>query len=193
LGQGWYLSVWKLVPLLGLLLLWARTTAWADEDAQGLKLNAGNWNAATLLGGGLGLLLAVLVPQYALGLLAALMAYGFPLGLYIRERNERVPDSAKVMTPAHIQSLVVRGLALVGIHVATGKGGRDLAVGPPIRFIGKSISGRGRMTVGRSRPRSRAGLWRRKSWCTTPSCGGRPTCTLSRGKMSSRCGTGLTG
>ena len=143
LGQGWYLSVWKLVPLLGLLLLWARTTAWADEDAQGLKLNAGNWNAATLLGGGLGLLLAVLVPQYALGLLAALMAYGFPLGLYIRERNERVPDSAKVMTPAHIQSLVVRGLALVGIHVAAGKGGRDLAVGPPIRFIGKSISGRG--------------------------------------------------
>ena len=73
-----------------------------------------------------------------LGFPLLLVAYGVPLGLYIKERNDRVPDSAKVMTPAHIQGLIIRGLARIGIHIA-GKAARDSALGPPIRFIGKSM------------------------------------------------------
>jgi general secretion pathway protein E len=142
-GTGWYFSLFRFLPLLGLFLLWTHTTTWVDDDAQGLKLDAGMWNAAVLMGGAIGLLLAITIPQFGLGLLAALLAYGVPLGIYIKERNDRVPDSSKVMTPEHLQSLFIRACARVGINIAPSKAARDSALGPPIRFIGKSVSGRG--------------------------------------------------
>ena len=83
--------------------------------------------------------------MFLLGFFGLLAAYGVPLGLYIKERNDRVPESAKVMTPAHIQGLVIRGLAMamIGIHVAFGpRAAGQAALGPPIRFMGKS-SGKG--------------------------------------------------
>jgi type II secretory ATPase GspE/PulE/Tfp pilus assembly ATPase PilB-like protein len=99
------------------------------------------WNSLVFLAGLFGFVVVFLLPVFALGFPLLLVAYGVPLGLYIKERNDRVPDSAKVMTPAHIQGLVIRGLARFGIHIA-GKAARDSALGPPIRFIGKS-SGKG--------------------------------------------------
>jgi type II secretory ATPase GspE/PulE/Tfp pilus assembly ATPase PilB-like protein len=42
------------------------------------------------------------------------------------------------MTPKHIQGLIIRGFALIGINIAPSKGARDAALGPPIRFLGKS-------------------------------------------------------
>ena len=47
-------------------------------------------------------------------------------------------ESARVMTPKHIQGLIIRGFALIGINIAPSKGARDSALGPPIRFLGKS-------------------------------------------------------
>lgn len=142
-GAGWYLQLWRFAPVLGLLFLWTHTTNWVDDDSQSLKLNAGLWNSAVMLGGAVALLAAVCLPHFGLGLLGALACYGVPLGLYIKERNDRVPDSARVMTPAHIQSLIIRGFARLGINIAPSKAAQNSALGPPIRFIGKSISGRG--------------------------------------------------
>eukprot|EP00913_Durusdinium_trenchii_P008959 g8425.t1 len=67
--------------------------------------------------------------------------YGLPLGLYIHERNGRVPDSARVMTPDHIRKVTARLLARVGINIGSGDAG-PATIGPPIHFIGKSITGR---------------------------------------------------
>ncbi len=142
-GAGWYISLFRFAPLLALFFLWTHTTNWVDDDSQSLKLDAGNWNLAVLAGGAIGLLAGVTVPFFGLGLLGSILAYGLPLGLYVKERNDRVPDSAKVMTPAHIQSLIIRAAARFGINIAPNKGARDSALGPPIRFIGKSVSGRG--------------------------------------------------
>ena len=192
-GTGWYFSVFRFLPLLALFFLWTHTTTWVDDDAQGLKLDAGMWNAAVLMGGAVGLLCGITIPQFALGLLAATLAYGVPLGLYVKERNDRVPDSSKVMTPEHLQSLFIRGCAAIGINIAPSKAARDSALGPPIRFIGKSISGRGEDDSRSNRPRSRAGLSPRRNWSTTPSSAGRPTSTSSRRKTSFRSATALTG
>jgi type II secretory ATPase GspE/PulE/Tfp pilus assembly ATPase PilB-like protein len=139
---GRYLNLFGLVPILALFFLWAHTTQWVDTDGRALKLNYELWNSVILLGGVAGFVAVFLLPLFALGFPVLLAAYGVPLGLYVKERNERVPESAKVMTPAHIQSLVIRGLARIGIHIAVSKGARDAALGPPIRFIGKS-SGKG--------------------------------------------------
>lgn len=136
-ATGSYINLFGLVPVLALFLLWTHTTSWVDEDGRALKLNYGMWNSLVFLVGALGFVVVVVLPPFWLGFPLLLVAYGVPMFLYIRERNDRVPDSAKVMTPAHIQGLVIRGLAKIGINLVPGKV-RDAALGPPIRFIGKS-------------------------------------------------------
>jgi len=140
---GFYLNLFGLVPVLGLFFLWAHTTAWVDVDCRALKLNTDLWNSVVVLGGVAGFVLVLMLPMFALGLIALLAAYGVPLGLYISERNQRVPDAAKVMTPAHIQGLIIRGAARLGINISPSRTARDSALGPPIRFIGKSATGKG--------------------------------------------------
>lgn len=140
---GFYFNLWGLIPIVGLFLLWVHTTAWADVDGRSLKLDASMWCAILMASGAAGFLAALTLPTFALGLPALLAAYGVPLGLYIRERNDRVPDSAKVMTPAHIQGLIIRGAARLGLNISPSREAQNSALGPPIRFIGRSVSGKG--------------------------------------------------
>ncbi|MGQ0635729.1 MAG: GspE/PulE family protein [Planctomycetaceae bacterium] len=140
---GFYINLWGLIPLLAVFFLWIHTTRWVDADSHSLKLNSEMWNALAFLPAVGGFILALCVPMFALGFVGLLAAYGVPLGWYIKERNERVPDSAKVMTPQHIQGLIIRGAARLGLNIAPTREARDSALGPPIRFIGKSISGKG--------------------------------------------------
>ena len=137
-SSGFYINLWGLVPILALFLLWVHTTQWVDEDGRSLKLNYGLWNSIVFLVGLLGFVAVLSFPMFLLGFFALLAAYGVPLGLYVKERNERVPESAKVMTPKHIHGLLIRAFAMIGINISRSKDGRDSALGPPIRFIGKS-------------------------------------------------------
>lgn len=140
---GWYINLWGYVPIIGLFFLFVHTTYWVSEDSQALKLNSEMWNMIVFLVGVVGFVAVFSLPMFLLGLLALLAAYGVPLGLYVHERNQRVPDSAKVMTPQHIQGLIIRGAARIGINLAPSKEARDSALGPPIKFIGKSATGKG--------------------------------------------------
>ena len=136
--SGFYFNLWGLVPVLGLFFLWVHTTQWASHDARGLKINGDLWNSLLVFVGALGFVFLLITPSFFLGFLLLGTAYGMPLGFYIRERNSRVPESAKVMTRRHIQSLIIRGFAMIGINIAPSKAARDSAIGPPIRFLGKS-------------------------------------------------------
>jgi type II secretory ATPase GspE/PulE/Tfp pilus assembly ATPase PilB-like protein len=60
--------------------------------------------------------------------------------LYVYERNQRVPESGKVLTPRHIKSWTIRQLARIGIHIG-GKEITDITLGPPIQFVGKTKTG----------------------------------------------------
>lgn len=135
--MGWYLPLFRFGLMIGLFLLWVRTTWWADDDGKGLRLNSEFYNGIILVAGVLGFLLALMVPNYfgAFGMM--LLAWGGPLGAYIYERNQHVPENAKVMTPAHIQKVIIRTLARVGIHIGGGREAREAALGPPITFYGK--------------------------------------------------------
>jgi len=139
---GFYLNLMMLVPVLGAFFLWTNTTYWVHQDSQALKMDAQLWNSLVLTTGTLGFLALLLMPSPAVGVLALLVCYGVPLGIYVKQRNDRVPDSAKVMTPRHLRNLAIRTLARVGIHIGN-REVRDMAVGPPIRFLGKSRTGTG--------------------------------------------------
>lgn len=140
--QGFYFHFWKILLVFLLFLLWAKTSYWVDEDSRGLKTDTEFWSSIVLAAGGLGFLVVFCMPGFLLGFLILMVAYGAPLGMYIHERNAKVPASSRVMTPDHIQNLTLRYLARMGIRVG-GKKSQQAAIGPDIRFIGKSSTGRG--------------------------------------------------
>lgn len=148
-AQGWYLGLGLFIPFFAWFLLWVHTVAWVRDDSTALKVRSEFWNSIVILSGALGLVGMFLANGPAIGWLLLLGLTCVPVGLYVRERNERVPDASKVFTRRHIRNVVVRTLARVGINIAP-KGIRDAAVGPPIRFIGKSRTGMGRGETPRS-------------------------------------------
>jgi len=137
---GGYLNLWTFVPILGWFFLWIYSTNWVHEDSSALKIRNDLWNSLMIGGGVVGFLLFFLSTSLGMGFCALLLAQGVPLGSYIFKRNERVPESAKVMTPRHLRNVLLRTLARIGIDIAP-KGIRDSAIGPPIRFIGKTRKG----------------------------------------------------
>ena len=141
-SQGFYFNFWKMLFVCLLFLLWAKTSYWVDDDSRALKCNTEFWSSLILVAGALGFLLVFCMPNFIVGFLVLGAAYAAPLGFYINERNAKVPASSKVMTPDHIQKLTLRYLARMGIRVG-GKKTQEAAMGPDIRFIGKSATGRG--------------------------------------------------
>ncbi|MBA3313243.1 MAG: type II/IV secretion system protein [Planctomycetaceae bacterium] len=147
--QGFYLSLGLFVPVVGLFFLWIRTTQWVDDDSGRLKLRTEFWNSVVFAGGMAGFALIFMLPTVLLGLPALLLAAGTPIGLYVAERNSRVPESGKVLTPRHLTTVANRLLARFGIAIGGGET-PVFAGGPPIKFIGKSTVG-GESDADRSR------------------------------------------
>jgi type II secretory ATPase GspE/PulE/Tfp pilus assembly ATPase PilB-like protein len=139
---GFYLSLLRFVPVVLLFVLWMWSAQWVDEDSRALQVRSQFWNSAVLGCGVLGFLAVFCLPMFLLGSIVLLAAYGAPLGFYIVERNARVPDSSKVMTPEHLKKVGLRVLAKIGIG-AVSKEVQEAGIGPDIQFIGKSATGRG--------------------------------------------------
>jgi type II secretory ATPase GspE/PulE/Tfp pilus assembly ATPase PilB-like protein len=103
---GGYVSIVKLVILLGCYLLWLLLVSWASKDAKAVETNVPLW-IGTLLGvGAVCLILWFLIPIYAVGLLAFLLPVGGVALAYVRHRNTRVLDYDRVLTFEHFKSLV---------------------------------------------------------------------------------------
>ncbi len=134
---GYYFDTRKLVYLLALFLLWTWTAGWIDTDANNLKVRPDTWNTVVLLAGVVGFLAALCAPSFGLSFIAMTCGYAVPMGLYVAERNKRVPESGKVLTPRHIRSVTLRLLSRLGVKVGS-RETRESVAGPPIRLIGKS-------------------------------------------------------
>ncbi|MBW3543001.1 MAG: GspE/PulE family protein [Planctomycetes bacterium] len=139
--EGRYVNMLLLVPTIAVFLIWTASSHWVSSDASNLKLRPAFWNSVMLVAGVAAFVTAFTLPHPAAAFLAMNVLWGLPLGLYVKERNGRVPESGKVLTPDHIYTVLVRTLAKVGIHIGS-REVREAAVGPPIRFIGKSTTGR---------------------------------------------------
>lgn len=136
-GGGWYLNLFRLVPVLALLSLWFWTGNWVDEDSQALKVRSDFWNSWVLLGGIAGFLGVLTLPSYFLGFVVLLCGYAAPVGLYVKERNRRVPEPARLLTRRHLKLVGRRLLSRIGIQLGPQERG-STAAGPPIRFIQKT-------------------------------------------------------
>ena len=146
--RGFYFHNLMLIYLLGLFVLWVWTANWIDTDAHELKVRPLVWNTIVLLTGVLGFVGSLCMPSWFLSFLTMTAGYAIPMGIYVAERNKRVPESGKVLTPRHIKSVALRVLSRLGVNVGS-KETRSFSGGPPIRLIGKS--GKGAGEVDRSR------------------------------------------
>ncbi|WP_240928009.1 GspE/PulE family protein [Thalassoroseus pseudoceratinae] len=133
---GFYFNWFLMLLILGAFCLWMNSSRWVDEDSRGLNLGTANWNSAMLFGGVGGMFLALILPKF-IGLVPMAAAWGVPLGMYIRERNAKVPEARRVMTQAHIRRWTLKKLAAIGIHIGS-RETIESTMGPPIQFLGKS-------------------------------------------------------
>jgi general secretion pathway protein E len=134
---GEYFSRVALILMLGLLAAWMAICRFVDEDSRGLRVRPEFWNSVFVLTGVIGFVLALASPFFIVAMVSVLLTCGVPFGFYVQERNRRVPESGKILTPQHIRGVTIRLLARVGIRLGVG-GGSDDSAGPPIEFIGKS-------------------------------------------------------
>src|SRR5262245_4786419 len=65
---GQYVNLWKLLPVLILLLIWGRLLTWMDKDAIDAHLPRQLLNSIMIAGVMLGVLLFLLMPSYLVAL-----------------------------------------------------------------------------------------------------------------------------
>ena len=118
-GPGFYLSWPKLLAVWLLFLLWARTTALVNADAEEHKVKLDHWNAI-LLGSFAGALVVMLtVPWFWVGFPLLAIGYAVPLGLFIKDRNSQVKEKDRWFTARHLRQLASRWLRPLGIKIET--------------------------------------------------------------------------
>ena len=66
---GGYISAWKLIPLLVVVLIWARLMTWADNDAEAAHLPRIPFNVSFLAGLILAFFLFLYLPNFLFGIL----------------------------------------------------------------------------------------------------------------------------
>jgi len=102
---GGYFSPFKAAFFLLFGLGWAATGAWVDKDTARVKIPKQPWNAIVFGGGALGVALWLLLPSFALGLVAFILFYGGTTLWYVFFRNGKVSPAQQVLTLGHLKRL----------------------------------------------------------------------------------------
>ncbi len=87
---GQYINGLKVIPVVLILLAWARGLSWADKDAIAARLPRDMLNIALLSGFILGFVLLLAVPNFYLAILVMIAVMGAEVGIYLSMRNKTV-------------------------------------------------------------------------------------------------------
>src|SRR4051812_19280555 len=89
---GAYINLWKLLPVLILLLIWARLLTWMDKDAIEAHLPRLMLNSVEIgvLIGGLMIFLFIPLGSYLVGLSVFLFTFVLDLAIYLGMRHQKV-------------------------------------------------------------------------------------------------------
>lgn len=88
--MGGYISPWKIIPFVLIVLIWAKLLAWADKDAVAAHMPRENINIGLLAGLIIGSALFFLMPSFWIALPALLVMFGIDIGVYLSLRNAKV-------------------------------------------------------------------------------------------------------
>jgi type II secretory ATPase GspE/PulE/Tfp pilus assembly ATPase PilB-like protein len=144
-GPGFYFSLPKLALVLVVYFCWVNTCTWVNRDAAKLGLSTGLWNGLMLGAGLLGLLAVWALPALFPGLLLLAALYAGTSLAYVAVRNRKVPPAERLLTEAHLQSVLERLLRLdfkrpkrsTKVKIQTQVEGGEAEDSLPIRFLGR--------------------------------------------------------
>ncbi len=86
-ATGQYLNGLKVIPVILVLLAWARALSWADKDAEAVRLNRNALNISMMGGFILGFALFIYLPNFFLAFGALLVVCGIEAGVYLQMRK----------------------------------------------------------------------------------------------------------
>ncbi|HMB96350.1 MAG TPA: hypothetical protein VKK61_09950, partial [Tepidisphaeraceae bacterium] len=87
---GWYINLWKILPLLVLVLIWAKLMTWADKDAVAAHLPRTALNSGFLAGMILAFALFLALPGFAVAIGAFVLVMAVEIAVYLMLRNQKV-------------------------------------------------------------------------------------------------------
>lgn len=87
---GGYVSIFKLIPIVLILLAWSRIATWIDKDAEAAHLPRELLNTVVIAGGLLSFALFLILPNFWLALGALIVVQGVAIGSYLGLRQKNV-------------------------------------------------------------------------------------------------------
>lgn len=87
---GGYVSALKVLPVLLVLLIWARLLTWVDKDATAAHLSRDGLNTAFIAGMVLGFALFFFLPRFYIAFPALLVVMLIEVGVYLALRHQKV-------------------------------------------------------------------------------------------------------
>jgi type II secretory ATPase GspE/PulE/Tfp pilus assembly ATPase PilB-like protein len=144
-GTGFYFSIPKLILVLAVYLAWVPTCRWVDHDAYDLHLPNEMWNFLMWGCGLLGFVAVWLLPWYGASFPLLVALYLGPTLAYVYNRNQKVDEAERLLTPDHLKDL-----AETYLHLSFARKDTSRRKGPPVEFIGKSQKGQDPSKVARA-------------------------------------------
>lgn len=121
-GPGGYLSVTKIILLWIVFLFWVRTTDWVSRDCYIHQMPTAIWTPVVFFPFVVGFFLfGLTLPVFPLGFLLYLVSYVAPLAVYIIQRNAKVHESERVLTPDHFRHIFAGKAGAFGVKISKEK------------------------------------------------------------------------
>ena len=102
-----YISIIKFIAFLVLFLLWLPLVSWVFTDAKTVGTKNVYWATVVFAAGAGAIIIWLLVPVFIIGALLYIFAVAATSLSYVRHRNSRVMDYARVLTADHLKNLFV--------------------------------------------------------------------------------------
>jgi type II secretory ATPase GspE/PulE/Tfp pilus assembly ATPase PilB-like protein len=87
---GPYISPWKTLAVVVVLLIWARLLTWVDKDAEAAHMPRQAINTGLLSGLALAFILLLFIPGFMVAFAAFLVIFAAEIGVYLFMRNQKV-------------------------------------------------------------------------------------------------------
>src|SRR5215204_4219681 len=86
---GDYVSIWKVLPVLILILIWARLLTWIDKDAPSVLLPREMINTGMLIGFIVAFALLLMLPGFVVAFAVFFLIMAIEMGIYLGIRNSK--------------------------------------------------------------------------------------------------------